>query len=134
MAGDSGDGGRDAGGSSRPIEQLPGLSPDAIASLKVRWIHTVEQLLALASSKSGRAGLRSLCQVDDKALDALLAKGAALVGQEAAARLAKGTPGGPLGMELTEEQKRQFGVKEPGAKEARPGPETHDADHGPDAD
>ena len=96
----------EAARSTHPLDQLEGLSAEAVASLRGRWIETAEQLVALAASEDGRAGLKELLDLDDDALGELVARAKALVGSEGTARLSQATPGGTLGVVLTDEQKR----------------------------
>jgi hypothetical protein len=95
---------------THPLAAVPGLLSAALAALTSRWISTAEEVLALAASAQGREGLRKLLGFDDPQLDALLDVLAREVGSEAAARLSAGVPGGQLGLALTPEQKRRFGI------------------------
>lgn len=99
---------RGEGAPSHPLQQLQGLRPEAISSLRSRWIETVEQLLSVAATETGRQGLRELLQLDDGELNALLSRASALVGPESIERLSQAKAGGPLGVPITDEQKEEL--------------------------
>ena len=102
---------QDAGEASstpHPLDQLDGLSAEAISSLRAQWIDTVEELLALLATPPGREGLKELLNTDDEGLGALQGRCSALVGQSEAARLSQAKPGGPLGVPITEEEMEQL--------------------------
>jgi len=80
-----------------PLSALPGLSPEAVAALKSRWLETAEQVLAASATQAGRDGLKSLLKTDDAGLQAFLDRLAEAVGPDEARRLRTPKPGGKLG-------------------------------------
>jgi hypothetical protein len=97
--------------SPHPLSEIPGVPPAFVQALKAHWIETAEQVLALFGTKEGRAGLQALlvCHVDE--LETLLSTLSDVVGPEEAARLLQPTPGLALGLVLSDEQKKQVGLK-----------------------
>jgi hypothetical protein len=96
---------------AHPLAAIPGISPASLAALKQRWIETAEQVIALAATPQGQDGLKTLLACSDQQWGELLAKLKEAVGTESAARLEQPSPGGALGVVLTEEQKKRFGLK-----------------------
>ncbi|MBP8132368.1 MAG: hypothetical protein KA184_22550 [Candidatus Hydrogenedentes bacterium] len=80
-----------------------GIPPAALAALSAQWIESAEQVLAIAATAEGRAGLCRLLGMAEEPLAALLAQLRDMVGPEAAARLETPAPGGPLGARRPDE-------------------------------
>ena len=93
------------------LASLQLMTAEAGALLEQRWITSVEELIALAASDEGRAGLLSLLKLDEDGLGALLTEAERTVGPAVAARLRDRAPGGATGALLTEEQKKRFGMR-----------------------
>src|SRR5438132_1591315 len=93
------------------LEAVAGLPPEWVAALKVRWITTAEQVLSMVSSGEGRAGLEAALPPGAPALHELIAILTEVVGAENIARLTQGSAGGPLGVVLTDEQKKRLGME-----------------------
>ncbi|HUW33975.1 MAG TPA: hypothetical protein VM223_20390 [Planctomycetota bacterium] len=87
------------------LSAIPGLSPEAVAALKTRWLETAEQVLAASATQAGREGLKSLLKTDEAGLQVFLDRLAEAVGPEEARRLRTPKPGGKLGALRREEDK-----------------------------
>ncbi|NOZ50066.1 MAG: hypothetical protein GXP37_08485 [Chloroflexi bacterium] len=62
-----------------PLSRVSGLSPTHIAALKPYWLNSVQDLLACVEVPGGRDLVRSLLQMTDDQLDALLARARSMV-------------------------------------------------------
>jgi hypothetical protein len=68
----------------------------------------VEDVLGVAATLEGRTGLKALTQMDELALDALLKRLQATLAPETLAVVSQPAPDRPLGLLLTEEQRRSW--------------------------
>jgi hypothetical protein len=94
-----------------PLESLSVLTPTQVQSLKARWIGTVEAVVSAVATPSARAGMAEALGVSARGMDGILDQARALLGEERFQKLSGQVRGGPLGALLTEEQKKDFGIK-----------------------
>ena len=96
---------------SHPLAAIASVSTSVVAGLKSQWIETAEQVLAVAASPQGREGLKKLLSFDDRQLEGLLSTLTDVVRPEHAASPSIGRQAGSLGLVLTKDQKKRFGIK-----------------------
>ena len=96
---------------SHPLSAVTSVPTSVVAALKSQWIETAEQVLALAASPQGREGLKKLLSFDVRQLEGLLSTLTDVVGPEQSTGPSIGMQAGSLGLVLTEEQKKRFGIK-----------------------
>jgi hypothetical protein len=84
------------------LNTVPGLPEHWRQALQGRWLETVEQVLGLAATPPGHAGLRALLACSAHDLDALLARLDEVVSPAEASRLRQPTPGGACGLLVPE--------------------------------
>jgi len=86
--------------------------PGAVAAkLKEHWLETAEQVLAVAACREGREGLERLLGFDAAQLQDFLGQLSAVVDPAVRERLGQPAALRTLGLQLTEEQKRQAGLE-----------------------
>jgi hypothetical protein len=94
------------------LSSIAKLPSETITTLQANWIETAEEVLAVAATEQGAAGLKRLLELDEPTFDALLSSVRKFVGQHQSQAIgAASRPGGPLGVKLTEEQKARFGIR-----------------------
>jgi len=95
---------------THPLEDLQDLTSYQIESLKSHWINSVEALLSLTVNEASRTGLVKLMDVSKEELGRIVGRARDLVGPEKARELMSEKKGGPTGVILSEEQKKEFGM------------------------
>lgn len=112
-------------GTNHPLNELAGLSTEHLGALQGHWITTVEELIAACRDDTGREGLCRLLRVSQEELVRLLVEAEQLVGADTYQRLSTAQAGGPLGLLLTDEQRRTagFGDSVPGLLREDRGPD-----------
>ncbi len=80
-----------------PIDQLAILTIDQRQALKLRWLTTVEALIAASATPEARAGLVHLLGCDSEDFDELLSQAKTMLGDERYCELVTPCAGGPTG-------------------------------------
>ena len=97
-------------GQTHSLAELTRLSPESVQLLKARWVDTVEGFVGMTASGDGKEASQRLLGIDRGQLDSVLEEAEAILGKEAFVKYSTPTPGGPTGVILTEEQRRDMGL------------------------
>ena len=97
----------------RPLRALalPGLSANRIERLRGQWITTIEELAGATATEAAKASVAKLLDATPKEIEELLERARDILGPDRFRQLTAGEPGGPLGVVLTQEQKKRFGLQ-----------------------